>query len=59
VSDVMLIHQNDQKKEKLKNKAYALSIKSAEIFTDNNVGNVMLTITLLYASYNVKEKNIK
>jgi len=33
--------------------AYALAIQSSLIFKDNNMGNIMLTITLLYISINV------
>ena len=34
--------------------AFALSLKSTEVFVKNDVGKIMLTITLLFAMLNVK-----
>jgi len=33
--------------------AYALSMKSSEQFTEDNLGRIMLTLTLLHANINV------
>lgn len=33
--------------------AFALSMKSTEIFVEGSIGNIMLTITLLYAIINI------